>query len=1003
MNTTISPDSTIKPYSRSTYQALVRTAILSGQIRFARQAALNWLAAYPGDMGFGLLYGRVLMAEGNLKNALQVLDGLCQADAQWLDAATLWLQIYRAALAQAEGSGGKDEPLAARFHLAAATYFALNGRPESSTGDQISLPAWSSDLYQARLALGRNDLGAAESYLRQVLAAEPPTSLAAITHLQLLAARVAETGDNEAQGAVLLKFAQRYAQLWPESLACSLYVADALTTCTLGDSEHHSRQSERAVALLHQVASRDVAGQVARRLWGDHHPYRSLWPERLEQPLKLQIPAEVAAHLGWNRLPGPAAEPVVKTILSEKSVPVEAIAPAILTLPAQKVVLLEKEAPVEALEPSEPLAESPVSQPTMVIDEAEIETWLNAQPEPVPPAPEEPESPAQPLDDSPPHAGQVEQSDAVKAIRQELQRLAERLRQPELARLDGRFPIYVIFSARSRLQAVYGEQATAIETAMLRLLQAVQSQPDWGARLFFADDPASTTPLGIQAARPGDAWSLKRSLTDLDAALAKRGEMVGAVLIVGGPEIIPFHHLPNPVDDPDLDVPSDNPYGSRDQNYFIPEWPVGRMPGGEGGDASLLLEMLRQAAIQHANRPRSSTSRPWYLRWATWLLSRLGGARLPLKGGGSSYGYTAEIWRKASGAVFRPIGDPAALHSSPPCGVNGGALDMKAGQPSVKAPVLLGDLGYFNLHGLSNSPEWFGQRDPLGRQPGPDYPVALRPQDIHVNGRQPKERRWSKKVSTPRVVFSEACYGLLIQSKSIEEAISLKFLQSGSQAVVGSTCMSYGAVAEPLAAADFLGRSFWRSVRAGLPIGEALRLAKLDLADSMTRRQGYLDGEDQKTLISFVLYGDPLAQPLEARYSGKRVQRHYAPNAMPPMVCEHSECPVSAGVEMLELSIPDEVLQSVRQAAARYLPGMQDAEMTILQPRQLCQGGYCSKQVSLKDAHSKQPGERRSTRLTTRRLVTLSKQLPDQHGLHSAIARVTLDEDGKVIKMVISR
>ena len=78
------------------------------------------------------------------------------------------------------------------------------------------------------------------------------------------------------------------------------------------------------------------------------------------------------------------------------------------------------------------------------------------------------------------------------------------------------------------------------------------------------------------------AWQLKLILGDLDAALEKRGERIGAVLIVGGPEIVPFHNLPNPVEDADMDVPSDNPYAAKDNNYFISDWPVGRVSGGVG-------------------------------------------------------------------------------------------------------------------------------------------------------------------------------------------------------------------------------------------------------------------------------------------------------------------------------------------------------------------------------------------------------------------------------------
>jgi len=83
-----------------------------------------------------------------------------------------------------------------------------------------------------------------------------------------------------------------------------------------------------------------------------------------------------------------------------------------------------------------------------------------------------------------------------------------------------------------------------------------------------------------------------------------------------------------------------------------------------------------------------------------------------------------------------------------------------------------GLLGYFNLHGLVDAVDWYGQRDPLDSSSELDYPVALRPQDIEdcvrIEG------------CLPQVVFSEACYGAYIQDKSLREAISLKFLEAGS-------------------------------------------------------------------------------------------------------------------------------------------------------------------------------------------------------------------------------
>jgi hypothetical protein len=40
-------------------------------------------------------------------------------------------------------------------------------------------------------------------------------------------------------------------------------------------------------------------------------------------------------------------------------------------------------------------------------------------------------------------------------------------------------------------------------------------------------------------------------------------------------------------------------------------------------------------------------------------------------------------------------------------------------------------------------------------------------------------------------------------------------------------------------------------------MGESFRNAKLDFARKALRRQGFLDDDDKKTLLQFVLYGDP--------------------------------------------------------------------------------------------------------------------------------------------------
>ena len=382
----------------------------------------------------------------------------------------------------------------------------------------------------------------------------------------------------------------------------------------------------------------------------------------------------------------------------------------------------------------------------------------------------------------------------------------------------------------------------------------------------------------------------------------------------------------------------------------------------------------------------------------------------------TALGYTAAIWKNAASLVFRPIGKPASLNVSPPCGFDGGcvgAADVQEVDAKGKIPTLRARLAYFNLHGLVDAPEWYGQRDPSSGGADPDYPVALRPKDILVGGKDTHNE-------LPEVVFSEACYGLHIQGRDREAAISLSFLQAGSLAVVGSTCMAYGSIGAPLVAADLLGQTFWQNIHEGYSAGEALCQAKIHLATVMVQNQGYLDGEDQKTLISFNLYGDPLAQPVASRRVSKSVR--YQSN---PVTDLHTVCERTTASEMAT-PLPAEVIASVRRVVAHHLPGMVDARLTLVHPRAVCagEGHHCpTSQLEHPDcpsdlqasgavgnpepaARAKRRGlwHKSKNRSEDRRsLVILSKQVALSDGVHPRVARLTLDDRGKLVKLVVSR
>lgn len=197
----------------------------------------------------------------------------------------------------------------------------------------------------------------------------------------------------------------------------------------------------------------------------------------------------------------------------------------------------------------------------------------------------------------------------------------------------------------------------------------------------------------------------------------------------------------------------------------------------------------------------------------------------PVTGYQSSFGLTAKIWKKASVEVFRMIGDKKKLKISPP--VSADNFDEKWLQSKRYL--------YFNVHGSKVASNWYGQDNN-------DYPVALSIGNV-------------EKACT--IVMSEACYGANILNKGSDNALCLHFLdQAKTAAFCGSTTIAYGPAEPPSGEADLLAKYFFEYTDQGLTTGEALKNAKVDLARKVLRMNGFLDDDDQKTLLQFVLYGD---------------------------------------------------------------------------------------------------------------------------------------------------
>lgn len=659
----------------------------------------------------------------------------------------------------------------------------------------------------------------------------------------------------------------------------------------LADAWMNSGHEDEAVKLIHICAAKDVLGQVPARVWGTSFAYKRMYPTRLEITADFAIPAEVAGRLGLNQLN--SGDQVQKT--------------------------------------------EPTPTPIRSFDNYQVLPTVKEA------YPVHPKITPQPIKPKDPDLAKVER---------EFGKLAGNIKQPAIAHSDDRFPCYVVLTTKTGLERQFGQQtALVILNELQTLVKLIEEKKQWSSILFIPDDLEICGKYGITPVSEVDPWKIKLALVDLDKTLQKTGERIGCVLIAGGEAVVPFHKLPNPTDDTDEEVPSDNPYGSLDANYYVTDWPVGRLPGEEGSDVGLLLTQIRSVLNYHSHDASAESL-------FSQIFSRLMFWNRPWVKKFSNIGYSASVWKRSSHAVFHVIGDARNLYLSP-----------DAAKPAFKTSKLsTAPIAYFNLHGVEDGPDWYGQKDPFEKVPGADYPVALTPMDL-------------KKIpSVPPIIFSEACYGGHIFGKAESESIALTLMGLGNYALIASTTVAYGSVSTPMIGADLLGYLTLRNLKSGLAVGPAFSKAKVEFVREMNRRQGYLDGEDQKTLISFVLYGDPLV----AYDHQESVSKTYSRDTLRPVVktiCDRIE------VNSESFAAAPKMVSQAKQMVSEYLPGIEYAEVRINQQK-------IRQEKSVRNSTGDIP---------ERVVVSFSKQINLTDHTHRQFAHATLDKQGKVVKLMVSR
>jgi hypothetical protein len=381
----------------------------------------------------------------------------------------------------------------------------------------------------------------------------------------------------------------------------------------------------------------------------------------------------------------------------------------------------------------------------------------------------------------------------------------------------------LVFTHGGNFEGKFG--VTAKQNLETRLNQLVDFDAKKGmsTKVVFVDDPASVAPFGIAATNLTTAQAIK-GVVDAIATKAPQDYFIA----IGGHDIVPFFEYQNPVSGTtDKTVPSDNGYATSGANQLplVPDRSFGRLPTSNDSKPDLLWNQLDE------------------------ILSFK-----PPAANGGGYAIYADYWSQPSRNIANQLGIPETSQSlSPP-------IDVQPNPGSFPtAGLLAGQFHFFNLHGdLRNSP-WTGQDGKNLRA----YPQACLPTLIPPGVRH-------------TIAACEACYGgdsygTKAVRRTVGTANCLAYLNQQAIGFCGSTTIAYGGTNDSpgLWAADLLVLYFLQGIRAGKAMGTALRDAKIRVAQDAMQKNGAYDDLTKKTLLQFLLYGDPSIAPIQSRFVSK--------------------------------------------------------------------------------------------------------------------------------------
>jgi len=372
----------------------------------------------------------------------------------------------------------------------------------------------------------------------------------------------------------------------------------------------------------------------------------------------------------------------------------------------------------------------------------------------------------------------------------------------------------IIVTNRSALQKKYGAAGFKRIQSAVKQLIAADKKRNLISLLVFAD--VSSVMKKAKGKAVKDVTNPEQFKNAIDSLF--RHYKPDYIMLLGATDVIPHCRFSIPIpDDDDPFVPSDVPYAceapfSRNAGDFIaPGRVLGRLPDINGDNDPTYLITLIQNSINW--KPLNASAYKNY------------------------FSLSVKWWKKSTQISLTNIfQDNKKMELAPP---TDGPYSKKDLSPMMH---------FFNCHGALRKPEFYGQPN----EDSDDFPVCL------------KSSMLDKKISYGTVAAAECCYGALLynpnNSNEIHLPISNTYLKNNAIAFVGSTTAAYGP-SDSQGGADYITQYFLIGIQKG---GASTGRAFLEAQQRFVEKGDVkMDPTDLKTIIQFLLLGDPSITPIE--------------------------------------------------------------------------------------------------------------------------------------------